>query len=98
MPARRTSPTSRTSRGNRADSKVGLAVEDVERVMKIKVDALIPSSRLVPTCLNKGRPVYLEDPKAEVSKSLEAFATRLMALMPVQPHRSVAEPIVAQPK
>ncbi len=30
--------------------------------MKIKVDAMIPSSRLVPTSLNKGRPVVLDEP------------------------------------
>ena len=44
---------------NRADSKVGLDSSDVERVMKVQVDAMIPSSRLVPTSLNKGRPVVL---------------------------------------
>ena len=48
---------------NRADSKVGLDASDVERVMKINVDAMIPSSRLVPTSLNKGRPVVLDEPE-----------------------------------
>ncbi len=52
---------------NRADSKVGLDASDVERVMKIQVDAMIPSSRLVPTSLNKGRPVVLDEPQSEVS-------------------------------
>lgn len=52
---------------NRADSKVGLSPEDVERVMKIKIDALIPSSRLVPTALNKGIPVYLDEPQSSVA-------------------------------
>ena len=41
---------------NRADSKVGLDSTDVERVMKITVDAMIPSSRLVPTALEQGAP------------------------------------------
>ena len=53
---------------NRADSKVGLDATDVERVMKITVDAMIPSSRLVPTSLNKGRPVVLDEPNSEVSQ------------------------------
>jgi pilus assembly protein CpaE len=82
---------------NRADSKVGLSVQDVERVMKITVDGMIPSSRLVPTALNKGRPVYLDDPKAEVSKSLEVLADKLMALFTADHPRS-AETLVAQPK
>ena len=61
---------------NRADSKVGLDASDVERVMKIQVDAMIPSSRLVPTSLNKGRPVVLDDPGAEVSQSITSLAVR----------------------
>ena len=61
---------------NRADSKVGLDAGDVERVMKIEVDTMIPSSRLVPTSLNKGRPVYLEEPNSEVSVSIRRLAQR----------------------
>jgi pilus assembly protein CpaE len=61
---------------NRADSKVGLDAGDVERVMKIEVDTMIPSSRLVPTSLNKGRPVYLEEPNSEVSVSIRRLAER----------------------
>jgi pilus assembly protein CpaE len=63
---------------NRADSKVGIAPADVERVMRVKVDAAIPSSRLVPASLNKGRPVYLESPRAEVAKSIDSFAEKLI--------------------
>jgi pilus assembly protein CpaE len=61
---------------NRADSKVGLDAGDVERVMKIQVDTMIPSSRLVPTSLNKGRPVFLEEPSSEVSQSIRKLAYR----------------------
>jgi len=63
---------------NRADSKVGLDASDVERVMKIQVDTMIPSSRLVPTCLNKGRPVVLSEPNAEVSAAIRGFAARFI--------------------
>ncbi|MEP7060185.1 MAG: P-loop NTPase [Actinomycetota bacterium] len=61
---------------NRADSKVGLDAGDVERVMKIQVDAMIPSSRLVPTSLNKGRPVVLDEPTSEVSAAVRSLATK----------------------
>jgi pilus assembly protein CpaE len=61
---------------NRADSKVGLDAGDVERVMKIQVDAMIPSSRLVPTSLNKGRPVVLDEPGSEVSAAIKQLATK----------------------
>jgi pilus assembly protein CpaE len=63
---------------NRADSKVGLEATDVERVMKIEVDTMIPSSRLVPTSLNKGRPVVLAEPTAEVSTAIRGFAARFI--------------------
>jgi pilus assembly protein CpaE len=61
---------------NRADSKVGLDSSDVERVMKIRVDAMIPSSRLVPTSLNKGRPVVIDEPQSEVAQSITQLAMR----------------------
>jgi pilus assembly protein CpaE len=63
---------------NRADSKVGLDATDVERVMKISVDAMIPSSRLVPTSLNKGRPVVLDEPGAEVSQAIHQLAVKFV--------------------
>jgi pilus assembly protein CpaE len=63
---------------NRADSKVGLDAGDVERVMKIDVDTMIPSSRLVPTSLNKGRPVFLEEPNSEVTASIRTLAQRFV--------------------
>ena len=63
---------------NRADSKVGLDASDVERVMKISVDAMIPSSRLVPTSLNKGRPVVLDEPGSDVSQSIQLLAKRFV--------------------
>src|SRR5204862_2665515 len=66
---------------NRADSKVGLDPSDVERVMKIQVDAMIPSSRLVPSSLNKGRPIVLEEPTSEVSTAVRFVAQKLTGLL-----------------
>ena len=63
---------------NRADSKVGLDASDVERVMKIQVDAMIPSSRLVPMSLNKGRPVVLDEPSSEVSVAVRQVAGKFV--------------------
>lgn len=63
---------------NRADSKVGLDSSDVERVMKVQVDAMIPSSRLVPTSLNKGRPVVLDEPSSEVSVAVRQLAGKFV--------------------
>jgi pilus assembly protein CpaE len=63
---------------NRADSKVGLSAEDVERIMNIKIDALVPSSRLVPTALNKGVPVYLDEPSSPVAAAIGAIADKIL--------------------
>jgi MinD-like ATPase involved in chromosome partitioning or flagellar assembly len=40
------------------------------------VDAMIPSSRLVPTSLNKGRPVVLDEPNSEVAQAVRQLAIR----------------------
>jgi pilus assembly protein CpaE len=63
---------------NRADSKVALEVADIERVVKVKPDAMIPSSRLVPTSLNLGTPVVIAEPRSEVAKAVTKFARTFM--------------------
>jgi pilus assembly protein CpaE len=63
---------------NRADSKVGLSSDDVERIMHITIDALVPSSRLVPTALNKGIPVYLDEPASPVAVAIGAIADKIL--------------------
>lgn len=67
---------------NRADSKVGLDPHDVEKVLKITVDSMIPSSRLVPASLNQGHPVYLQEPTSDVAKSIDRMADSLLPAMP----------------
>lgn len=62
---------------NRADSKVGLEPSSVERVLGLEVDAMIPSSRLVPACLNRGRPAVVDQPRSDVARAVAAFARTL---------------------
>jgi pilus assembly protein CpaE len=73
---------------NRADSKVGLDPEEVERVMGIRVDAMIPSSRLVPTSLNYGRPVVIDEPRSGVARAIEELAARTGAQPQPQPGKT----------
>jgi pilus assembly protein CpaE len=77
---------------NRADSRVKLSTSDVEHVLRFQADALIPSSRLVPLSLNRGRPVYLDEPKSNVSKSIGALAARIRRLYPQVAEFPDAEP------
>ncbi len=64
---------------NRADSKVGLALSEVEKTLKAPISAQIPSSRDVPASINRGVPIVLDDPKHAVSVSIKRFAEEHVA-------------------
>ena len=55
---------------NRADSKVGITIEEIEETIQRKVDVAIPSDRIVPISVNKGIPVVMGSPKSPVAKSI----------------------------
>jgi pilus assembly protein CpaE len=67
---------------NRADSKVGLSLEHVERVVRSPISAQIPSSRAVPLSINKGTPITLESPGHPVSQAVFRFAQARLAGAP----------------
>ncbi len=58
---------------NRADSKVGLSLEQVHKVVRSEIAAHIPSSRAVPISVNKGVPIVLDSPGHPVSQSVLKF-------------------------
>ena len=58
---------------NRADSKVGLSLEHVRKVVRSEIAAHIPSSRAVPISVNKGVPIVQDSPGHPVSQSLMKF-------------------------
>ena len=55
---------------NRANSMVGLTIDEVENNIMEKIDITIPSDRLVPLSINKGVPLIIETPKSFVSQSI----------------------------
>lgn len=63
---------------NRADSRVGLATEDVEATVGMHLDVLLPSSRAVPLSLNQGTPVLESDPRSPIAKQLLDLAARFV--------------------
>ena len=78
---------------NRSDSKVGLSLEDVERVVRWPIAAHIPSSREVPISINKGTPLTLANPGHPVSQAISRFALHCLlgpagAAEPSRPGRS----------
>jgi pilus assembly protein CpaE len=61
---------------NRADSKVGLSIGEVEKTLRTTISVQIPSSRDVPAAINRGVPIVLDDPKHPVSVAIRGFAER----------------------
>ena len=68
---------------NRAESKLRLSQEDVERVIRTPVVAQIPASRAVPISVNKGTPITLASPGHAVSKAITAFTRQRLLPAPV---------------
>ena len=64
---------------NRADSKVGLALSEVEKTLRAPISAQVASSRDVPASINRGVPIVLDDPKHPVSAAIRAFADQHVA-------------------
>lgn len=61
---------------NRADSKVGLALSEVEKTLRVPIAAQIPSSRSVPASINRGVPIVLDEPNHPVSIAIRAFGEK----------------------
>ncbi|MCB0879183.1 MAG: AAA family ATPase [Thermoleophilia bacterium] len=55
---------------NRADTKVGLKKDQVEKALGKAVRFGIPSNKAVPTAINRGVPVVMTDPKADVTRAV----------------------------
>lgn len=67
---------------NRADSKVGLTAAEVERTLKTRMSAAIPSSREVPASVNRGEPIVTSQPRHPVSQIIMTMATDITDAMP----------------
>jgi pilus assembly protein CpaE len=59
---------------NRADSKVGIAAEDVVALMGRAPSVLIPSDRNVTRSINKGEPIALSNRRADAARAFHALA------------------------
>jgi len=73
---------------NRADSKVGLSIGDVEKALDTHISAQVPSSRDVPASINRGVPIVEEDPRNPVSQSLRRFVEQQLLNPSVPPNGS----------
>ncbi|HKA68136.1 MAG TPA: P-loop NTPase [Actinomycetes bacterium] len=76
---------------NRADSKVGLTVSEVEKTLRLPISTQIPSSRAVPMSINRGVPLVQEDPGHPVSVEIRRFADRIVSVSSPEPATGATE-------
>ncbi len=76
---------------NRADTSVGLRIQEVERSLGTEVDVSVPSSRDVPLSINQGEPLVMSKRKrSSVVAALEALAKAVAG--PVEAESQTIEP------
>ena len=63
---------------NRADSRVGLDVDDVVATVGMPVDVELPSSRSVPLALNQGTPLIESDPRSPIARQFMGLVERFV--------------------
>lgn len=71
---------------NRADAKVGLGLDDVQKAINAPIALEIPSSRAVPASINRGVPIVLDAPTHPVSAAIRQLATSQLPAGPTS-HR-----------
>ncbi len=57
---------------NRSNARARLDEKEIERSLKMKISATVPSDGLVPASVNEGRPVVVGAPKSKVAKGFES--------------------------
>lgn len=67
---------------NRSDSKVGLSLSEVQDALGAQVSVQIPSSRAVPSAINRGVPIVLDAPGHPVSSAIKTLAARVAPALP----------------
>lgn len=60
---------------NRAHSRVGISDGDVEAVLGMKPDVLVPSDREIPRAINEGRPIVTVDPQSAAAAAFRQLAS-----------------------
>ena len=59
---------------NRADTRVGITIDDAIAVLGRKPDVLVPSDREIPRTVNEGDPVVIARPRTEAARAFRSLA------------------------
>ena len=67
---------------NRADSQVGIGLDDVEAIVGRSPDVLVPSDRAITRSINEGVPIALKGKGSEAGQAFHALAALYMEIPP----------------
>jgi pilus assembly protein CpaE len=62
---------------NRADTNVGIGMDDVERLLGRRPDVLVPSDRAVPRAITEGQTIVAADPRSGAAQAFTSLARKL---------------------
>lgn len=79
---------------NRADARIGLSKEEVEKTLGLSVTTTVPSSRDVLMAVNRGESIVRAEPNHEVSRALGTLAASIARdiALPARPGQSAGQP------
>jgi pilus assembly protein CpaE len=80
---------------NRADTSVGIAMDDVERLLGRRPDVLVPSDRAIPRAITEGRTIVAAEPRSGAAQAFTSLARRYAGARVTRP---VAAAAAAEPE
>jgi len=78
---------------NRADTSVGIGMDDVERLLGRRPDVLVPSDRAIPRAITEGRTIVAAEPRSGAAQAFTSLARRYAGAA-----RPVAAAAAAEPE
>ena len=72
---------------NRADSQVGISLDDVQAIVGCVPDILVPSDRAITRSVNEGMPIALKSSGSDAGKAFHALAALITGSVPGATHQ-----------
>jgi pilus assembly protein CpaE len=68
---------------NRADTRVGITLEDVDAIIGRPPQVFIPSDRQIPISVNDGTPIVIQEERSEAARAFQNLAERYLEETPI---------------
>jgi pilus assembly protein CpaE len=69
---------------NRADTRVGITLEDVDAIIGRSPQVFIPSDRQIPISVNDGTPIVIQEERSEAARAFQKLAESYIEEAPVE--------------